>query len=300
MDKKFNKELKVEGPINVYLEKLSLKIPGKIAISFYGRDISYGELWESILKIASALRKIGIKEGDRVVLFMQNCPQFVISFFAVLHIGAIAVPVNPMLKQVELRSLLHDCEPTLIICNNHLRDEIPKEAMKKIIFTGIRDFVGTKSQIPIPKEFESYDKPPEGNFLFSELLQYDGDRKDLGISNLMQDALFVYTGGTTGLPKAAVHSHYALTWGALSSGEWYTFSDNDCLIAVLPLFHSFGLLNAMCAPLVYGCRLVILSKFDEETLLSAIDHYRVTIWFSVPTMIARVLNVPPLSKYDLS
>ncbi len=71
MYKKFNKELKVEGPISEYLRKHSLIVPRKIAITFYGRDISYGELWESIIKIASALRKIGIKEGDRVVLFMQ-------------------------------------------------------------------------------------------------------------------------------------------------------------------------------------------------------------------------------------
>ncbi len=205
-----------------------------------------------------------------------------------------------MLKQEELRNLLHDCEPTLIICNNHLFGEIPKEAIKKIVITGIGDFVGSISQVPIPEELERSGEPPKGTLLFSELLEYDGDRKYLGISNLMQDALFVYTGGTTGLPKAAVHSHYALTWGAISSGEWYTFNDKDGLIVVLPLFHSFGLLNAMCAPLVYGCQLVIMSRFDEEALLSAIAHYRLTIWFSVPTMIARVLNLPTLSKYDLS
>jgi acyl-CoA synthetase (AMP-forming)/AMP-acid ligase II len=300
MDKKLHKEITVEGPITEYLKKHSLTIPDKVAISFYGQDISYKKLWQDIIKIAGSLRKIGIKEGDRIVLFMQNCPQFVISFFAVLQIGAVAVPVNPMLKQAELRSLLHDCDPTLLICHNHLVDEIPREAAKKIIVTGIGDFVGTISKVPIPKEMEDSGKPPEGVLRFSELLQDDGDWQGMGIFNLRQDALFVYTGGTTGLPKGAVHSHYELTWGALTSGKWYTFNDKDVLIVVLPLFHSFGLLNAMCAPLVSGCQLVILSRFDEEALLSAIAHYGVTVWFTVPTMISRVVNVPAISKYDLS
>jgi len=300
MDKKLHKEITVGGPITEYLKKLSLTIPDKVAISFYGQDISYKKLWKDIIKIAGSLRKIGIKEGDRVVLFMQNCPQFVISFFAVLHIGGVAVPVNPMLKQAELRNVLNDCNPALIISHHHLVNEIPKEVAKVIVVTAISDFAGTTSPISIPQELETSREPVEGTLEFCTLLQHIGDSEETGVFNLSQDALFVYTGGTTGLPKAAIHSHYPLTWAAIASGVSYGFNDKDVILAVLPLFHSFGLLNVMCAPLVFGSQLVVLSRFDEEAVLAAISYYGITKWFTVPTMIAHVLDMAAIFQYNLS
>jgi len=299
MDKKVHKEITVVGPITEYLKKLSLTTPEKVAISFYGQDIPYKKLWQDIIKIASNLRKIGIREGDRVVLFMQNCPQFIISFFAVLHIGGIAVPINPMLKQAELRNVLNDCNPALIISHHHLINEIPKEISKIIIVTAISDFARANSPIPIPQELEASRGPVEGALEFCTLLQHT-DSDKTSVINLFQDALFVYTGGTTGLPKAAVHSHYALTWGALASGIFYGFNEKDVILAVLPLFHSFGLLNVMCAPLVFGTHLVVLSRFNEETVLATISHYGITKLFTVPTMITHVLDMPTISQYNLS
>lgn len=300
MDRGLHTELSFDLPITECIKNVSMTIPGRVAISFYGRDISYRELWDNTIKIGGSLRKIGVKKGDTVVLFMQNCPQFVISSLAVLHIGGVAVPVNPMLKQEELRHLLDDCKPALIICDDHLVSEIPKELAKHIVVTALSDFAGPLFPVSVKQGLETSREVAGETLQLSKLLQYSGNNDETGISDLSQDAVLVYTGGTTGLPKAAINTHHALTWGAVTSGQCYGFSNKDVILVVLPLFHSFGLLNVMCAPLVFGCQLVILSRFDEETAFSAISQYGITTWFTVATMMTRVVDAPMISKYDLS
>ncbi|HJX12406.1 MAG TPA: AMP-binding protein [Dehalococcoidales bacterium] len=279
--------------------------PGKVALSFYGYDMTYRELSQAIDRFAGGLSNLGVRKGDRVALFMQNCPQFVISYFGALQAGAIIVALNPMFKSAELEYEINDSGAGTLVALDYLYPEIKRAEgrirLKNVILTSPKDYLPEKPGLPLPPEMEQ----PENTFPealgFLDFLKTSPVEAASRVGDLKEDiALLQYTGGTTGLPKGAVITHYTLAHNAAAVPLWFGYTGDDVHTGVMPFFHVAGMVHSMCAALVSGGRLVILARFSPEVLARAIEKYRCTVLNTITTMYTALLDWPETGQYDLS
>jgi acyl-CoA synthetase (AMP-forming)/AMP-acid ligase II len=279
--------------------------PNNIALSFYGYDMTYQELEQAIGRLAGGLTSLGVEKGCRVALFMQNCPQFVISYFGALQAGAIVVSLNPMFKHAELEYEISDSGAETLLALDYLYPEVrragDKIKLKNVILTSLRDYLPEKSSLPLPPEMEQ----PRGVFPeavdFIELLRKSPAEPASKITNLKRDiALLQYTGGTSGLPKGAIISHYTLAHNAAAVPLWFDYTNDDVHAGAMPFFHVAGMIHSMCAALVSGGRLVVLSRFLPEVLAKAIEQYRCTVLNAITTMFTAIIDWPEIGQYNLS
>src|SRR5450759_3720202 len=193
----------------------------KPALIFYGKEISYTKLKELIDRFATALADLGVKRGDTVALYLLNCPQFVIAFFATLRVGAKVTPISPVYTSHEIKHQLEDSDATVMICQDILYDNVERAGvtMKHIILTSILEYLPTFKKLLgkglLGKDYADLQVPtPElraqaGLLDFQELIKkYSPNPPQVNIDPKKDIAILPYTGGTTGLPKAAVLNHY--------------------------------------------------------------------------------------------
>lgn len=292
-------------PLSEDLRDNARLIPDKIAITFYGYDITYKELDEAIDKFAGALIGLGVTKGDRVALFMENCPQFVISYFGALRAGCIVVALNPMFKYAELEYELNDCQAKTIVCHDFLYPELRKVSEqirpKNIVLTSFRDYLPEKLTLPLPSEM----KQPKVSFPealdFLDLLHQSPAQPICAVADLKQDiALLQYTGGTTGMPKGAITTHHQLAHNVAIAPKWYGYTSDDVFIGIVPFFHCMGMVQTMGAALMSGARLVILGRFSIELYVQAIARYQGTVLKTSTTVVIALLQWPNINQYDLS
>ncbi len=299
------KTFTVEKPTCEYIREWAALTPEKIALSFYGRDITYAELNRMIDRFAWGLIDLKVQKGDRVALHMENCPQFVIAYFAAQRAGAVVVPVNPMFKRVELEYELNDAGAETLIGLDTLYPEVEKikdkTSIKNVILTSLKDYLPAEPILPLPADALEAKHSFPGTLDFADFIEQSPDRPICRVTDLNMDlALLQYTGGTTGLPKGAMISHYALTCANLGAMYWYRHREDDVHLGVTPFFHVTGQQQLMCTPLVSGGRIVILSRFVPEVVARAITLYRCTYWVGVTTMVIALLNLPDIKDYDFS
>ena len=205
------KTFDVEKPVSEYLREWGVLTPEAIALSFYGKDITYAELNRLIDAAAWGLVSLGVKTCDRVAIQMDNCPQFVIAYFAVHRAGAVVVPVNPMFKQAELEFVLNDAGAETLIGLDHLYPELEKTrsrtALNNVILTSLRDFLPDEPVLPLPSDMPKERSSFPETLDFGELIGKAPAGPICRVTDLNTDlALLQYTGGTTGLPKGAMIS----------------------------------------------------------------------------------------------
>ncbi|MBA7538557.1 Long-chain-fatty-acid--CoA ligase [subsurface metagenome] len=236
---------------------------------------------------------------------MQNCPQFVISYFGALHAGAIVVLINPMFKHTELEYELNDSGAETLVALDFLFPEVKRVGnrvkLKNIILTALGDYLPQKPTLPLPPEVE---RP---KIIFTETLDFLDFLRESPvepvsqITNLKEDvALLQYTGGTTGLPKGAILTHYSLAHAAGASVLWYGYTKDDVHMGVTPFFHIMGMVQCMCTPLVSGGQLVIPARFSPESVAKAIAQYKCTSWITSTTAVIAMLEWPDINQYDFS
>jgi acyl-CoA synthetase (AMP-forming)/AMP-acid ligase II len=185
--------------------------PERIALSYYGRDLTYGELNASVDAAARTLAELGVRKGDRVALHMDNCPQFVIAYFGILRAGAVVVPVNPMFKQVELEHQLMDAGATTLIGLDYLYPEVEKvrarTELKNVILSSLGAYLPEKPTLPVPAGMETGGRSFPDTISFETLVRQSSDSPQSLVDDLKKDlAVLQYTGGTTGIPKGAMIS----------------------------------------------------------------------------------------------
>ncbi len=241
----------------------------RIAIIHGDKKITYGELCDSIQKLAGSLMSLGVKRGDRVVLLLKNSPEFIISFFASSKVGAVAVPLNVQYKEQELTNYISDSEPKIIIASRHI---IP--LIKEITsFTNSREcaVIG----VPDGKDgAHSYTYLIEGNSPLNstmDLLPED-------------EVLCQYSSGSTGKPKRIIRTHFNLVSEAENFCSTVNMTSNDKILCVVPLFHAHGLGNCMLASSYTGATLVILEDFNRRRVLKTIQEEQITVFPGVPFM----------------
>jgi acyl-CoA synthetase (AMP-forming)/AMP-acid ligase II len=299
------KALEIEKPVCEYVRDWASMTPERVALSFYGRDITYRELNETIDRLAWGLVDLGLKKGDRVALHMENCPQFVIGFFAIHRAGGVVVPLNPMFKHAELEYELNDAQPEFLIGLDYLFPELKKIEgripLKNVIVSSLSDFLPEKPVLPFPPGAEERKRFFPGSVDFNDLTRKAPQSPICHVDDQEQElALLLYTGGTTGLPKGAMISHYTLTSASVGAATWYHHREEDVHLGVTPFFHTMGQQQLMCSPLVSGGRVVILTRFIPDVVAKAIVHYRCTFMSVATTALLALLSMQDIKQYDFS
>lgn len=272
----------------------------RTSLIFYGKKITYRELKDQADRFATALCDLGVKKGDKVALYLLNCPQFVIAYLGALKAGAVITPISPMYVSSEVKHQLEDSEAKDIVCQDLLYDRVEKTGIKlrNVIITGIgeylpgvKKFVGSsvlrniykKMEVPSTKIFER-----EGFHQFQDLIKkYPPNPPRIEINPKEDLAVLPYTGGTTGLPKGAMLTHYNLVVNeAQSQAMWLPFFEEgaEVVIAYLPFYHVYGQVIIMLDGLIWGYTLVIFTTPDLDDILHAIGAYKATVFFSVPSL----------------
>ena len=299
------RNFQVEKPVTEYIRDWANMNPRRIALRFYGQDISYGELNEAIDRFANGLIELGLNKGDRVGLFMQNCPQFVIGYMGTLRAGGVVVAFNPMFKQSELEYEIKDAGLEILVGSDYLYPEICKIEndlpLKHIILTSLGDYLPENPILPVPVEAEA----PKENFPdtldFKDFLANASAEPVCRVDDLNEDlALLQYTGGTTGTPKGAMITHFNLGFAVVATAYWFRMRDDDVSLGVTPFFHVMGMVVGMCAPLITGGQIAVLARFLPDTTARAIEYYRCTYWTGATTMFVALLQLPNINEYDFS
>ena len=271
----------------------------KTAVIFYGKKISYNDLKDHIDRFATALSDIGVKKNDTVALYLLNCPQYFITYFAALKIGAKVTPISPVYTSHEIKHQLEDSDTSTIVCLDMLYENVEKTGVKldNIILTSIAEYLPTLKKLlgksALGKIYAGMhiltpaDIEKAGLLRFQDLIKkYPPEPPNVTIDPEKDIAVLPYTGGTTGLPKAAIltHSNFVNLEAQLHSFWTILEEGKEVFIAFLPLFHIFGQTSVMLTSLVRGFTMILFTTPDIDDILTAIERYRASAFFGVPTM----------------
>jgi len=280
--------------------RISEKWKGKTAIVFYGRKISYGELRDHVDRFATALCDLGIKKGDKIALLLLNSPQFIIAYLGALKAGAILTGISPVYVSPEIKHQIEDSGATTIVCQDILYDAVENANVKldRVILTNIAEYLPKFKKIMgqsvLRSVYQKMSAPPaeiferEGFYQFEELIKSHRPEPPKIEFNIREDLVTLpYTGGTTGLPKGAMITHYnfsaarelgTIFWGdIMKEGE-------ETLLAYLPFYHIYGQAIIMMGGLSQGYTLVIFTTPDLDDILNAIESYKATIFYGLPSL----------------
>jgi long-chain acyl-CoA synthetase len=256
------------------------------------------ELAREAAQLSEGLRSLGIKKGDRVLVMMINCPEVLISYQAIARVGAVAIPVLPLLKGPEVHYIAQNSGARAILTGAVLLPllrsaltDLP--AMRYTISTGISDsqFIDEQTAPQVLSYSSVLARGKADNFTVS--------MEDVSISP-DDTAVILYTSGTTGNPKGVMLSHNNLMQNALSSRSAEPESEtHEANLAILPLAHAYGILMSNIAYLT-GTRVVMHPRFDTTAVLSAVERHRITAFAGVPAMFVALLFTPDADKYDTS
>ncbi|RZI40818.1 AMP-dependent synthetase [Herbaspirillum sp. HC18] len=295
--------LQEEKPLHEYLRHYAQTQPDKAAYIWYGRTLTYSELNTLSDRFAARLAALGVKKGDRVVLFLQNSPQYAIAHFGIQKLGAIVSPCSPLFKKHELEYQVGDLGAEVIVAAENLypvvSEVLGKTQLKHVFLTGYADLLPADPAIDVPPEIKVPKQRVEGTIDFLDALQDDTltpPRTELSMDDV---ALMTYTSGTTGMPKGAMLTYR----NALFKTNAATFAagvDNGTVtLAVAPLYHIAGMLMGLNVTVYSGATAVLLFRFDPLAVLQAIDRYRVDHWYSIAPMNMAIMQVPGADKFNL-
>jgi long-chain acyl-CoA synthetase len=281
------------------IDQLADRYSAKTALIFYGKKISYGLLKELIDRFATGLADLGVKKGDTVALYLLNCPQYVIAYFGALKLGAKVTPISPVYTSKEVKHQLEDSEARTVICQDILYDNVERSGVKleRVILTSIGDYLPALKKwfgkSAMAKAYGGMHVPSSERIKEAGLLslkdlihKYPPKPPLVPIDPAVDIAVLPYTGGTTGLPKAAVLTHRnMIALQAQILCFWPLFEEGkEVIMAFLPFFHIYGQVVVMLGGLTLGAALVLFTTPDIDDILWAVERYRASAFYGVPTL----------------
>ena len=303
----------------------ALRFPDKPALVFFDRALTYAAVLQQAERLAATLHRLGVRKGDRVLLNMQNCPQWVIAHFAILRVNAVVVPVNPMNRAEELKHYITDPDVKLAITAADLAPELikasdqlpPQQRLAHLIVTHYNDAFGgnpnaegaPQDGIAMPQAWAEWlgtrHALPElagGEVMdwTDALASTDADALPTHTAAPKDLAVLPYTSGTTGLPKGCMHTHASIMHNAVASCLWGNSTSENVVLSVVPMFHITGMVSVMHAAIYGGATLVIMPRWDRELAGRLISDWHVTHWTNIPTMVIDLLASPNFAAFDLS
>jgi long-chain acyl-CoA synthetase len=296
-----------EQPLHEHLRRHARATPGKTAIVWYGREIGYGELDRLSDACAAVLHRHGVRQGEPVALFMQNCPQYVIAHIAIQKLGAIVSPCSPLFKSHELAYQLADLGAQVMIAAGNLqpiveavRHETP---VRTVMLVHYEDMLPAQPSYAVPQELRGTRTPAIAGDNAIDLLaairleQTPPPRPVLAMDDV---ALLVYTSGTTGRPKGAMLSFRNALFKTAGIARMAELQADDVHLAIPPLYHISGMLYGMNIPLYTGAAAVLHYRFDARATLESMDRHKVSYWKGIAPMLVAVMEAPGAADFDLS
>ncbi|MBU8908047.1 long-chain fatty acid--CoA ligase [Desertibacillus haloalkaliphilus] len=289
------------------LEVAARRYPKKTAIIYYGGEMSYQQLQSEVETVAAYLQTIGVSKGDRVILYMQNSPQYVISYYAILRANAVVVPINPMNKKEELEFYCNDCQAKVAIVGQELYDQIAElresTELSHLIIASYSEYISDSfdpsyeypKEVTMPPMFQS---SSNCETTWKEVLLYQGQVGPIETS-ASDLAVLPYTSGTTGKPKGCIHTHQTIQANVVSAFCWMNHTSDSVSLTTLPLFHVTGMQHSMNAPIYGGGTMVIMTRWDRELAAKWIEDYQCTNWINISTMLVDFLSNPNIDDLDL-
>jgi long-chain acyl-CoA synthetase len=297
-----------EVPLQELLIKSAKDFPEKPAIVYYDKEMTYRDLNNLSDKFAAALDGLGVKKGDKVAIFLPNIPQFVISYYGIVKIGAIETAISPLYKEREVEHQLNDSEAETVVVLDALYPILERvlahTKTKRVIVTSLKEYMPSAKAFlgSLLKKIPSHKVERAPNiFFYQELLgKYEAKPPKVDINPKEDLVALQYTGGTTGLSKGAMLTHMNLVSNAVACTEWLRGTIGaETYLTVLPLFHIYGMTTGMNSPIHQAGKMVMLPRFEAKTTFEAIQKHKVTVFCGAPTMYAMLLSSPDLPKYDL-
>src|SRR4051812_8056566 len=272
--------------------------PQRAAVVFYGRSISYQELRDAADRFACALADLGVKKGDRVALYLLNSPQFIIAYFGALKCGATVTPISPVYTSHEVRYQLEDSGARAIVCQDILHDKLAKAGaqLDLVVVTSVGEY------LPALKRWFGAKAEVSGrvHWLQDLLKKYPAQPPAVAIDPKTDLAALPYTGGTTGNPKGVMLTHHNLIAAqAMAQSTFQVFEEGkEVILAFLPFFHIYGQVVIMLNGLCQGHLLILFTTPDTEEILAAMERYRATVFYGVPTLYEYLKDHKDTNKAD--
>jgi long-chain acyl-CoA synthetase len=294
-------------PLYRFLDDTAAKYPNSPCTNLFGRRLTYREIKRLSDRFAASLRGLGIRKGDRVVLLLPNSPQFIVAYYGLLKAGAVIVPLNPLSAERELEFYLTDSEAqtavTIPLFLNKVASLRGKTPLKHIVYSRLADF------LPFPLNLVQ-------GFREQRLMRGVRDTALINFKELLKRALqpdwspepvqpdemavLIYSGGTTGIAKGIMLSHFNLVANAHQIVAWGHLTNEQGMLAVLPLFHGFGMSVTMNSAILAGGEIILLPRFNAKQVAKAIQKRKPCFFIGVPTMFVQLSHLPDIHRYDFS
>jgi fatty-acyl-CoA synthase len=292
------------------LEVSAARYPDKPFLIFYGTPLSYREFKRQVDALAGFLQHdCGVKKGDRVLLYLQNSPQFMLAFYAILRADAVAVPVSPLNLTEELRRFAADSGARVAIAGQELLERVapllldcvPDGKLERVIVAAYSDYARAAADPALPQAVSAprvkIDLP--NAIAWSEALAA-GRVPSPHTANPDDLCVMPYTSGTTGRPKGCMHTHRTVMSTAVGGPMWFRAGPEEVVLCSLPLFHVTAMQSGMNAPMYMGQTVVLMQRWERDAAARLIERHRVTTWSNIATMAVDFLANPEIGKHDLS
>jgi len=294
-----------EIAISEHLREWARRQPEKAACIFYGREISYGELDDLSDRFAALLHEHGVRPGDRIAVFLPNCPQFILAFFAILKLGAVHVPVNPLFREAELAYELNDIGAKVVIALDSLmpllRRVRAKTPVETVFVTSFAETLPAEPSMPVPKALlqprlacdDAIDLLPALTEIRASPPAVQPDLDAVAALN--------YTGGTTGTPKGCIHTQRDMLYTAGTGlAASFALSPDDVVVNFVPIFWIAGEDTGLLFPIVVGATVVLMARWDPLGFMAAVERYRASFAYLLVDNTVEVLEHPDAASFDLT
>lgn len=291
-------------------DRMSERYPERPAVIYLGERFSYAQVHDLSARFAGSLLEMGIGKGDRVMIYISNCIQWIISFLAVQKIGAVIVPVSPIYTSYEIEYMVNDSEAETVICQDtnfcYVQEVFSKTSLKRTIVTNLADL------LPLWKRSLGalFDRVPRGKvdrgehvFSFKSLLKHPPVEPNVALDPWEDMSYILYTGGTTGFPKGVPGNHIGMTSYVNDVTDdvagAFLKEGQDVYIAVNPLFHIMALGLCMAVGLNKGNTVVVMPAPQVDAILETVQRCRVRWFLGVPALYRMILENDRLDRYNL-
>jgi long-chain acyl-CoA synthetase len=294
-------------PLHALLDESAVKNPTAPCTNFFGKQLTYGQIKELSDRFASGIYHLGVRKRDRVILMLPNSPQFLVAYDGLLKAGAVVVPLNPLSAERELKFFLMDSGAEVLITIPLFLDKVAPlkgdTPLKQIVCSRLADF------LPFPlnlvqgfREWRLIRRAGGAGLVdFKDLLQQavppDWCPEPVPIDEM---AVVIYSGGTTGIAKGIMLSQFNLVSNAHQVIAWANLTDEQGVLAVLPLFHGFGMSVTMNAALLAGGDIFLIPRFSAKAVAKAMQKYKPSFFIGVPAMFVQLSHLPDIGRYNFS
>ncbi|MDE1151951.1 MAG: long-chain fatty acid--CoA ligase [Micavibrio sp.] len=297
-------------PLYHIIDQAALKYPNNVMIEFEGRSWSYADMGHMVDRVAEGLQKFGVSKGTKVGLFLPNSPYSFMFFFGVLKAGGTVVNYNPLYVERELAGQIEDSETDIMVTLDSTpllekMDAMLKNTrLRKVIvcpFAETLPFARKMADRFLRKDAAKV-KFDSRHISFIDIVDNHGQPISVLVDAESDVAVLQYTGGTTGVPKAAMLTHANLYANMMQVSTWMKDlrHGQDSIIGVLPLFHVFAMTVVMNCSIYAGLKILLHAKFDVKDVLEDIRKHRPSIFPAVPAVFNAIANAPETAKYDFS